>query len=208
MPVNAEAIQIEDYTGHPERWYVGIAAAGSSGKDTVASKFESAGYFHVSTSALVREEIAARGLKTSRELQTEVANELRLSQGSGSWVEQAINRIERNPQMVALSGLYSPGEAQYLLDNYPSRLVYVEGPAADYRYERMVARSDGARDSMDYEEFMAAEERESSGIELHETNLRRIRSMADFIIQNTSDIEGLQVRTTGIIELLGKIERW
>jgi dephospho-CoA kinase len=182
---------------------VGVVGGAASGKDTVADIFVRHGYSHVSSSDLVREEIARRGLTTSRELQTEVANELRRAYGANFWLEQTIRRLGSNATKGVVSGLYSPGEGKSLKEDYAGILVSVVVGAGDdsyNRFERLRARSSGARDELSYDEFIAAHKRESGGTEIHETNLATLHEMADFVIYNSSSLADLESQTTLVIK--------
>lgn len=195
---------------HPtfaQRKIVGIVGGAASGKDTVAGIFAEKGYTHVSSSDLVREEIASRGLVASRPLQTEIANEMRLAEGTGYWVDLSLSRLGEEHSKVAISGLYSPGEGQYLINNLAGVLVGVDIPqenAAEMRYKRLKSRSSGARDDLDFEAFMAANQRENSGISPHETNLGRLMSMARYLIYNSADLDHLREQT---LRTIAEIER-
>lgn len=181
---------------------IGVVGGAASGKDTVASLLTDRGYVHVSSSDLVREEIARRGLITSRRLQTEVANELREENGVGYWVDLSLDRVDDEVRKVVISGLYSPGEGKHLMTAYAGHLIGViagEGDDSELRYNRLAARSSGARDKLNYTEFLEAHNRENGGTEDHQTNLSTLLSMARFMVYNTSDLQNLEKQTVRII---------
>lgn len=182
---------------------VGVVGGAASGKDTVAGIFESNGYSHVSSSDLVRDEIARRGLKTSRELQTSVANELRFNNGANYWLEQSIKRLGESALRGVISGLYSPGEGDALRKDHNGYLVSVvlhEGDDALDRYNRLLLRSSGDRDNLSFQEFLIAHDRENGGTNVNETNLSELHRMADFVIYNSSDMESLVRQTEDVIK--------
>jgi dephospho-CoA kinase len=189
------------------RTVVGILGEGGTGKDTVARIFAARGYTHVSSSDLVRHEIAARGLTTSRKLQTEVANELRVSRGLGYWVELSLAQATIRTSKVAISGIYSPGEGAYLTTVHKGKLVSVQKgveQTADVQFRRTQARAAGDRDAMTYEEFLEARQRENSGELPHETNLAVLHHMAHFTIYNSADFDSLARQTEAVIDELEK----
>jgi len=187
---------------------VGIVGSGGSGKDTVAAMFEQHGYYHVSSSDTVREEIAARNLKTSRQLQTEVANELREKNGPSYWVEKTLQKVPASIGKVAVSGLYAPGEGIFLQNDLKGCVVgVITTHSEDVLYDRMVARSDGTRDNLNRQQFREANERENSGTALTDTNIATLLSSADFIINNSSDMTHLESETLRVISLIEE-KRW
>lgn len=173
---------------------VGVVGGAGSGKDTVAEIFASSDYQHISTSDLVREEIALRGLVTSRPLQTSVANELRQHHGAGYWVDLALSLAEPGADNLVLSGLYAPGEGAQIARKYGGTIVGVVAAIdddTDVRFDRVTARAAGDRDQLDRAGFEAAHYRENSGVADHETNIGQLLEMAQFIIVNSSDIDHL-----------------
>lgn len=191
----------------PEQFHrsiVGVVGGAGSGKDTVAEIFATGGYEHVSTSDMVREEIAARGLAASRPLQTSVANELRQQHGAGYWVDLAVSTKPIAENLV-LSGLYAPGEGSRVINQYGGTIVGVVAELEDdldVRFARVVSRSAGDRDQLDRASFEAAHNRENSGIADHETNIGQLLAMARFIIVNNSDMDTLTVQTNQVMSQL------
>lgn len=191
-----------------QRLLVGVFGGAASGKDTVARFFEEDGFVHVSSSDILREEIAARGLVTSRELQTQVADEMREKYGAGYWVDRSMSRVEQVQTKVIVSGLYAPGEGEYLVNSLGGVLVGVvtgDEDDAELRYLRLSSRASGPRDGLSFAEFMAAHERENGGTTHEHTNLGQLLHMANFIISNTADLGHLHEQTRIVIkELEGK----
>lgn len=190
------------YRTSPTRRLVGLVGGAASGKDTVAGFFEAQGYAHVSSSDLVRTEIANRGLTTSRELQTQIANELRQLHGPDYWVEASLKQLGSAPTRAVVSGLYSPAEGECVINKHAGVLVSVvagEGDDSAIRYARLRGRSAGARDALSFETFLAAHIRETSGRLPHETNLNALHDMAQFVIYNTADLAYLQQQTAEVV---------
>jgi len=193
------------------RVVLGVCGNAASGKDTVARMFEQEGFYHLSTSDLVREEISNRGLTTSRALQTEIANELRVKNGEAFFVIEGIARavsLAGRDTPILLSGLYAPAEGVYLKRNLEGRLVFVtvpQGDEAGLRFQRLKQRSDAARDEIDFEEFMAAHRRENSGAGPSEANVEQLSKLADFTIINSGDLNYLQAQVQGIARELADV---
>lgn len=184
---------------------IGVVGGAASGKDTVAEFFSVNGYDHVSSSDLLREEIARRGETTSRELQTKVANEMRATHGFGYWVDLSVLQLPETSTEAVISGLYSEGEGAHLINQYGGCIVGVVVGSADdstARYERLRKRGGGDRDTLSYEEFMAAHARENGGSTPGETNISALLDLARFTIYNNADLAHLEDQTLQIINTL------
>jgi len=195
-------------TTHQSKKIVGVVGAAASGKNKVADIFAENGYFHVSSSDKLREEIASRGLLTSRELQTAIANEMRASAGLGYWVDISLLDVPEDADRIVVSGIYSVGEGLYLRQNLGGLIVGVtvadvDNPAS--RYRRLIERSEGDRDNISEPDFLAANQRENSGTELYETNVAALVDMADYVITNSSTLDFLNQQTLAVIQQIGVI---
>lgn len=184
---------------------VGLVGNAASGKDTVAAIFEAHGMKHVSASDAVREELRRRGLEPSRELQTSVANELRVVRGADYFVRLALERAA-DPSDVGtvVSGIYAPGEVAYLrrLGGIVVGLTVCVGETTDVRlrYDRLASRADGSRDALTFEEFTAAHARENGGSTDHEPNVRALLAEADRVVLTDTDATGLHAAVVEVFE--------
>lgn len=186
---------------------VGLVGSAGSGKDTVASIFQENGYHHISSSDVLRDEIAKRGLTTSRALQTRIANEMRIKEGPGYWVDLSLQQVPSTGEKVIVSGLYAPGEGTYITEELQGELVGVVIGSEDnlkLRYNRVKSRMNGSRDNLNYEQFLEAHTRENSGSEDFETNIARLIGMSSFLIDNSSDLINLHRQAESIINKLDK----
>lgn len=184
---------------------IGVVGGAASGKDTVAEIFHANGYDHISSSDLLRAEIARRGETTSRELQTKVANEMRSMHGFGYWIDLSVSKLPEESSEAVISGLYSEGEGTHLIKKYGGIVVGVVVDGGDdsrTRYERLRSRASGDRDTLSYEEFMVAHERENGGATPGETNIRALLNLARYTIYNDADLAHLENQTLEIITSL------
>lgn len=190
----------------PARHMVGIVGGAASGKDTVAGLFSAVGYEHISSSDVLREEVYRRFGTTSRELQTQVGNELRAAHGAGYWVDASVARLSANTSRAVISGLYCPSESQHFKAYYGGLIVGVVCGEDDFsaRFGRLQARSDGSRDALDAEAFLAAHQRENSGRATHEANISKVLAMADYLIENTADLAHLTTATDDVIAMINR----
>jgi dephospho-CoA kinase len=191
---------------NPPEIVVGVVGSAASGKDTVANELTRYGYNHTSSSDCVRDEIHARGKTPSRSLQTEIANEMRNTHGAGYWVDRSLQTVGDSPKVV-ISGIYSPGEGHYIKDEYHGSLIGVIAsldPEKDLatRFQRLADRADGTRDALTFEEFKAAQERESSGTEMHQTNIAELLKIARFTIINSAGLVELRSQVADVVSTL------
>lgn len=188
---------------------MGLVGNAASGKDRIAELFTRNGFVHYSTSDVVREIIHARGLTTSRQLQTQVANETRAERGGGYFIDQSLDRIREvhgEAGKIILSGLYAVVEGTYLTRQLGGVLIGVVASEPhqndlETRYQRLFGRADGPRDSLNPEEFLAAFARENSGVLATETNVGELMDMARFTIINSGGLtdDDLNSRVRSIV---------
>lgn len=174
---------------------IGLVGYAGSGKDTVANMLVERGFTHCSASDLVRDEIQARGLRPSRELQTQVANEVRAARGDTHFISVAYKRAaSENPRRgVVISGIYAEAEAQFLLHELDGALLAItSGVGAEPDEGRIRSRADGARDRLSPEELRAAHGRESGGRTSAEANVMRCIELANYRLTNDGTIDELR----------------
>lgn len=185
------------------RFIIGLVGDAGAGKDTVAGFLVERGFVHRSASDIVREEIRALGLPTSRATQTRVANDIRRTRGHEYFIRAAFDRATRaTSRDLVLSGIYSPSEAQFLERDLGGSLVAVRGSAASVNYQRVQARSDGDRDLLSHETFDEAVRRESSGNHVGEANVNRCIQLASHTIMNDGTLQDLATGVDAMLEQL------
>lgn len=186
---------------------IGINGDGGAGKDYVAAKIAEHGFVPVSASTILREIIAARGIQTSRAIQTRVANEIRAERGGEYFAAEALRRAQErwNPDAtgIVITGIYCVAEGLFL-KRQGGRLAHVTISTEDSleaRFARLQQRADGSRDSLDQNAFRAAHQRENSGLTDAEANVAALARLADAIIINNGNDAFLD---TQIKEFLGR----
>lgn len=188
-----------------------IAGYAGGGKDTVAKAFEARGFTHISLSDLVRQEISSRGLDTNRRLQNEIANSLRNSRGESYWVKRAMGLYKRLPDSLVLSGIYAPGEAQYVIDELGGVIIAaLATPEEDdphLRFARVSKRADGSRDAVTIDEFMEAHARENSGLSDDEANVSSVIKMARYVVMCSDEAPSIDVQVNDIISKVRGVSR-
>lgn len=186
---------------------LGITGNAASGKDYIAKQISQRGYIHVSSSDILREEMANMGKVINRETQTQTANELRKMYGIEILVLASLKRaLEISEHTthtgIIISGLYAPGEGD-VIRSLGGRIINVMVSSKDssrIRFERLGRRQEGPRDAIDYTAFEAAFVRENSGTQPHQANVSSIARLADFCIINDDDTEKLKEQIDNILK--------
>jgi len=175
---------------------VGIAGGMCSGKDTVAAILRDAHCFSlINSSDMVRRELQEAGIQISRKSQRDLANERRRANGGDYWVRRAYEYVSEQSQSdrMAIVSLYSVSECRYIQNEIQGKVIGVETTDLQLRFERLVNRADGSRDSLTFEAFLERDAAENSGTEEEDTNIGRVLNLADAIIKNDSDLATLQL---------------
>lgn len=179
---------------------MGIVGYAASGKDSVADIItEEFGFTHISLSDVLRHEMLEQGIEATRETQRKYANEVRGNIAPEYFVDIAIQKAaDMDLKGLVLTGIYSPVEGDYVQRSLGGVLlgVMVSNPdAPTERYSRLKNRSDGLRDNLSYEEFLASHENESIG-GYFGTNIPKLLEMARHTIINSGDLPELRMKVT------------
>jgi dephospho-CoA kinase len=178
----------------------GVAGTFASGKDTLADWLEHNGFFHVSTSDIVRAGAKEKYGSIDRKFLFEYANEMRQQKGAGVLVDMALGMAVGNPE-VAISGIRSVGEVESL-KAAGGTLIFVDAPVTT-RYERAYKRG---RDEevISLEAFKASEEKELNKPENSskaEQNIGAVRDLADISLNNDTDLGTFFAEATAMIRM-------
>lgn len=169
------------------RQLIGLAGTFASGKDTLAEWIEQHGFYHVSTSDMVREGCKTKYGSTDRKYLYMYANETRGKDGAGIFVKRAIEESS-GKEKVVITGIRSIGEVEEL-HAADGRLIFVDAPI-ELRYKRAFSR--GRDEEIEsFEKFKASEEKELRRPSDNKTeqNIGAIKDLADTILINDSDLE-------------------
>ena len=176
----------------------GLAGTFASGKDTLAEWLEHNGFFHVSTSDIVRDGAQDKYGSTDRKFLFEYANETRQKDGAGVLVDMALGMAIGNSQ-VAISGIRSVGEVESL-KAAGGILVFVDAPI-NIRYERAHKRGRD-EETVSFEAFKASEEKELNkpkDSSKAKQNIGVVREMADVLLINDADLGTFFAEATAIL---------
>jgi dephospho-CoA kinase len=190
---------------------LGIAGSLNSGKDTVAQVLEEHGFFHMSTSDMLRaKKKQAFGDSPEALLKRNdpFAIQLRADKGAGVLVELIDEQYKKvadtYPAGFVASGLRSIGEAEKI-KQLGGSLVFVDADIG-VRYERSLTR---ARDAVEHgitlEDFVNMEKSESPDDDFDKTlqNLPALKKMADVHIRNNgNDLKVFKIEVERTLDLI------
>jgi dephospho-CoA kinase len=184
---------------------VGIAGGMCSGKDTVAGILrDDHSFLLVNSSDIVRRELRAEGTEISRANQRLLANERRQNLGGDYWVRKAFEAASQDGKSnhIAIVSLYSVSECRYIQTELAGSVIGVVTSDLTQRFERLLRRSDGSRDQLEFEEFLERDLVENSGQSDDDTNIGRVIALAQAIIHNDSDLQSLRNKVASTLEFL------
>lgn len=179
---------------------VGIAGTIGSGKGTVVEYLKSKGFVHYSSSAILKEMLRDRGLPETRTYMSPLADELVAKYEGGVLHfshERALQNEDRN---YVLEAIHRPSEAEYVR----SLGGVILGVDADLRtrYDRTVARKEGEKDQVTFEQFVEHSKREDEGATGTGPNIRAVLATADGMIENNGTIDDLHSRVDYLFTVL------
>ncbi len=173
--------------------YLGLTGENCSGKGTVAEYLGKKGFYYVSLSDVIREEVASEGKEITRENLVKKANDLREDFGPAILAKKTIAKLEKDRNYV-IDSIRNPKEAEELKKLANFFLVYISAPE-DLRFERMKSRG-RENDPRTFEAFKKLEELEAKNKESHKQNLFETKKFANKSIENNGSF----------IELYDKID--
>jgi dephospho-CoA kinase len=180
---------------------LGISGTNSSGKDTVAKYIEGKGFFHISLSDILRDEMRKRNIESNRDNMISFANKLEAEKGSGALVKMTIKEYGNKDKLV-ISSIRKPPEVDYLHTIPDFKLIFVDVPIK-IRYDRMLLRARESEEIMSFEEFKTQQEKEVSGANTQ--NLIYCQEKADFILENNGKLDDLYQKVDRLIEKEAKL---
>ncbi len=175
---------------------IGITGRIASGKSIVTEYFIERGFTYMSLSQEVRDEAKQRGIKTTRKDLQDLGNELREKQGPGVLAKRIKEKIKDGDYII--DGIRNPGEVEELKKLEGFKLIGIEAPEK-FRYERVVSRA-RASDSKSWEGFLEMDKRDFGEDSEFGQQVGKCIGIADFKINNDSDLNALYKKTEKIFE--------
>jgi dephospho-CoA kinase len=169
---------------------IGITGTLGAGKGTIVDYLvKNKGFRHYSVRSFITEEIERRGLPVNRDSMTLVGNDLRAIHGPSYIVEQLYLRAQDSASDCIIESVRTTGEV-LALRGKPNFLLFAVDADPHLRYERVVLRG-SETDHIDYETFLANEQREMNSTDPSKQNLLGCIRLADYCFSNDGSVEDL-----------------
>lgn len=178
---------------------IGITGTLGAGKGTIVDYLvQHRGFVHYSVRAFLIDEIKRRGMDVNRDSMTLVGNDLR-AQHSPSWiVEQLYEQAAASGCNCIIESVRTPGEVDALRGK-PNFYLFAVDAEPRVRYERAVLRG-SETDHIDYDTFLANEQREMDNADPNKQNLRYCIDQADYRFDNGGTIEQLNAQVEEVLQ--------
>ena len=155
---------------------IGLTGEHCAGKGTFAEYLKKKGFYYLSLSDVIREEIAAEGKEITRDALIEKGNSLRKEFGPGVLAKKSVAKI-KNDRNYVVDSIMNPVEVEELRKLKGFFLVYVTAPP-EVRFERMKARG-RENDPNTFEAFLKVEKSEMKSPDMTKHQQQKTDKMAD-----------------------------
>lgn len=177
---------------------IGVTGTIGAGKGTVVEYLvRERGFIHLSARDFIMGEIRRRGMEVEDRSATRlVANELRAEHGPAYIIEQLYSRAEERGEPALIESIRTIGEAEFLKGK--GALILAVDADRKLRYERITARG-LSTDHVDFDTWVAQEERELASTEPWDMNVIGVMRMADGRIENDGTLEELNQKVDAFL---------
>lgn len=177
---------------------IGITGTIGAGKGTVVDYLiRERGFIHLSVRDVILGEIRRRGMEVEdRNAMRLVANELRAEHGPAHIIETLYERAVERGEPALIESVRAIGEAEFLKMK-GAKILAVDADRR-LRYERIVARG-LSTDHVDFDTWVAQEERELASTEPWDMNVIGVMRMSDARIENNASLEELHAKADEVI---------
>ncbi len=180
---------------------IGLTGENCSGKGTSAEYLKKKGFYYLSLSDVIREEVAAGGGEATRHNLIAKGTQLRQEHGPGVLAKKVVGKMEKDRNYV-VDSIRTPGEVKELKKLPEFFLVYVTSHPK-VRFERMKERGRES-DPQTYEAFQKIENIEMKSEEQEGQNLEETVQLADKKVVNDGSVDELRDRWDALLGELSK----
>lgn len=186
---------------------IGITGTLGAGKGTIVDFLvKKHGFAHYSVREYLLQIIREKKMPENRDSMVIVANKLRQDNSPSFIVEQLLVEARQKEQDAIIESIRTPGEVTALREAGKGLFTLLAVDAdPKVRYSRVVARK-SETDRVTFEKFVSDEQREMSNTEPHQQNLGVVLGMADFTLNNDTDLESLHKQLSALLPKLGLAE--
>jgi dephospho-CoA kinase len=181
---------------------IGIAGTIGSGKGTVVEYLNTKGFKSYSSSGILKEILTERGQSHTRENMAHLAEELTASHPGGVLLISLERAQKEGVENFILEAIHRASEANFVR-SVGGKILGVDADLK-LRYERTLARNDGAKDAVTFEQFKESSEREDEGKRHLTNNIREVIESADAVVQNNGTLAELHAQVDEALEKLKK----
>ncbi len=182
---------------------IGITGTLGAGKGTIVDLLKDEyNYKHYSVRDYLIEVIQERGMEVNRDSMTSVANELRSNNSPSFITDELYNKAIKNNVNCIIESIRTPGEIDSLRAKGSFYLFAVDADS-NIRYNRIQIRK-SSTDNVDYNTFIANEEREMNTDDPNKQNLAKCISKADFVFNNNGNLDELNNKVRKVISDINK----
>lgn len=176
---------------------IGVTGTNGSGKGEVAEYLAKEKEFtHFSARAAIVAEIERRGLPVNRDTMTSVSIDMRAKNGADSIMRSLYEEaIAKGGNAVIESIREVPG-AEFL-KAHDGFLIAVDADKK-IRYARIIKRG-SSTDYVDFDTFVAQENREMQNADLAKQNVRKVMELADITLENNGTLRDLHEKIDAVL---------
>lgn len=178
---------------------IGITGTIGSGKDTLMELLKNEyGFKHYSVRQYLTEKLEEEGVELNRTAMTHLANTLREENHPAYIIEQLFLKAKEEGGNAVIESIRTPGEVEFLKEHSDFYLFAVDADP-NLRYERVQERK-SATDRVDFNTFMAEEQREMNNAEPHMQNIAACVRLASYKFRNNATIDMFYKKVRKAIE--------
>lgn len=162
---------------------IGITGTLGAGKGTIVDYLiQERSFRHYSVRQYLIAKIKEQGLPVNRDTMTSTANQIRSAHDPAYIIEVLYQQAMKEGKNAIIESIRTPGEVEFLKKQGSFYLFAVDADP-HVRYERIVSRG-SETDHVDYDTFLANEQREMTATDPNKQNLAKCIELADFRINN------------------------
>ncbi|MBU0591864.1 AAA family ATPase [Candidatus Micrarchaeota archaeon] len=175
---------------------IGLTGENCAGKGVVAEHLQKKGFYYLSLSDVIREELKKEGKEITRENLIASGNILREKLGAGALGRITSEKIQDDKNYV-VDSIRNPAEVEELQKHKRFVLIYVTAPP-EMRFARMKARH-RENDAETLEQFLEFEKKEMENKDKTKQNLKATFAMAKQRLVNDGELEALYETADNVV---------